>query len=208
MDFHGTFRKIKANYEGNSKMSELTKKALSNTLKEMLKEKPVNKITISDLCGRTGIRRQTFYYHFQDLPELIEWTCYVEVESVLKENRNYSSWEAGFLDIFKLAKKEKSFIMNIYHGVSVSLLQDYMCRLTYPLLKHVVDEVAENLKIDDVTQSDKEFIERFYTIAFVDIVISWVDKDMKDDPKEIIDHLSPLIKGTIPNALKAYSVRK
>lgn len=208
MDFHGTFRKIKANYEGNSKMSELTKKALSNALKEMLKEKPVNKITISDLCEKTGIRRQTFYYHFQDLPELIEWTCYVEVESVLKENRNYSSWEAGFLDIFKLAKKEKSFIMNIYHGVSVSLLQDYMCRLTYPLLKHVVDEVAENLKIDDVTQSDKEFIERFYTIAFVDIVISWVDKDMKDDPKEIIDHLSPLIKGTIPNALKAYSVRK
>ncbi len=188
-------------------MSELTKKALSNALKELLKEKPVNKITISEVCEKTGIRRQTFYYHFADLPELIEWTCYVEVESVLKQNRDYSSWEAGFLDIFKLAKKEKSFIMNIYHGVSVSLLEDYMRRLTFPLLKHVVDEVAENLKIDDVTQTDKEFIERFYTSAFVDIVISWVDKDMKDDPKEIIDHLSPLIKGTIPNALKAYSCR-
>lgn len=188
-------------------MSELTKKALSNALKELLKEKPVNKITISELCEKTGIRRQSFYYHFADLRELIEWTCYVEVESVLKENRTYSSWEAGFLDIFKLAKKEKPFIMNIYHGVSVSLLQDYMCHLTLPLLKHVVNEVAENLNIDDVTESDKEFIERFYTIAFVDVVISWVNKDMKDDPKTIIDHLSPLIKGTIPNALKAYSCR-
>lgn len=188
-------------------MSELTKKALSNALKELLKEKTVNKITISELCEKTGIRRQSFYYHFQDLRELIEWTCYVEVESVLKENRDYSSWEAGFLDIFKLAKKEKSFIMNIYHGVSKSLLQEYMMRLTMPLLKHVVDEVTSSLAIDDVTESDKDFIERFYTIAFVDIVISWVGHDMKDDPKEIIDHLSPLIKGTIPNALKAYSVR-
>ncbi len=188
-------------------MSELTKKALSNTLKDLLKEKPVNKITISELCEKTGIRRQTFYYHFADLRELIEWTCYVEVESVLKENRHYSSWEAGFYDIFKLAKQEKSFIMNIYHGVSVSLLQDYMCHLTFPLLKQVVDEVAKSLDIDDVSESDKEFVERFYTIAFVDIVISWVDRDMKEDPKEIIDHLSPLIKGTIPNALKAYSIR-
>ncbi len=188
-------------------MSELTKKALSNTLKDLLKEKPVNKITISELCEKTGIRRQTFYYHFVDLRELIEWTCYVEVESVLKENRHYSSWEAGFYDIFKLAKQEKSFIMNIYHGVSVSLLQDYMCHLTFPLLKQVVDEVAKSLDIDDVSESDKEFVERFYTIAFVDIVISWVDRDMKEDPKEIIDHLSPLIKGTIPNALKAYSIR-
>ncbi len=188
-------------------MSELTKKVLSNELKDMLKEKPVNKISISELCERVGIKRQTFYYHFADLPELIEWTCYKEVESVLKENRSYSSWEAGFYDIFKLAKKEKPFIMNIYHGVSVSLLQDYMCRLTFPLLKNVVDEVAESLHIDDVTESDKTFIEHFYTIAFVDLVISWVDRDMKDDPKTIIDHLSPLVKGTIPNALKAYSVR-
>ncbi len=187
-------------------MSELTKKALSSTLKELLKEKPVNKITISELCEKTGIRRQTFYYHFSDLRELIEWTCYVEVESVLKENRHYSSWEAGFYDIFKLAKQEKSFIMNIYHGVSVSLLQDYICHLTFPLLKQVVDEVAISLSIDDVSESDKEFIERFYTISFVDIFISWVDKGMKDDPKVIIEHLSPLIKGTIPNALKAYSI--
>ncbi len=188
-------------------MSELTKKALSNELKQLLKEKTVNKITISELCNRTGITRQAFYYHFADLTELIEWTCYVEVESVLQENRNYSTWEAGFLDIFKLAQKEKSFIMGIYHGVSVSLLQDYMCRLTFPLLKHVVNEVARTFSIDDVTEKDKEFIERFYTISFVDILISWVDRDMKEDPKAIIDHLSPLIKGTIPNALKAYSVR-
>ena len=74
-------------------MSELTKRALSNALKELLKEKPVNKITIAELCNKVGIRQQTFYYHFADLPELIEWTCYVEVESVLKENRHYSSWK-------------------------------------------------------------------------------------------------------------------
>lgn len=188
-------------------MSELTKKALAFSLKELLKEKTINKITIGDICEKAGVRRQTFYYHFSDLPELVEWTFYTEVESVLKENRTYRNWEEGFSGIFKLAKEEKSFIMNIYHGVSVDLLQDYLCKLTFPLLKKVVDEVCSSLNIDDVSETDKGFIERFYTIAFVDILISWVAKGMREEPKDIINHLSPLIKGTIANALKAYSCR-
>lgn len=72
----------------------------------------------------------------------------------------------------------------------------------------MVDEVCLSLGVDDVSETDKGFIERFYTIAFVDIMISWADRDMKEDPKDIIDHLSPLVKGTIPNALEAYSCRK
>lgn len=192
----------------NLDMADLTKKALSFSLKELLKEKTISKITINDICEKAGVRRQTFYYHFADLPELVEWTCYTEAESVLKENRTYNSWQEGFLDIFKLAKKEKSFLLNIYHGVSLELLQNYLCKLTFPLLKKVVDEVCLSLGVDDVSETDKGFIERFYTIAFVDIMISWADRDMKEDPKDIIDHLSPLVKGTIPNALKAYSCRK
>ena len=95
----------------NLDMADLTKKALSFSLKELLKEKTISKITINDICEKAGVRRQTFYYHFADLPELVEWTCYTEVESVLKENRTYNSWQEGFLDIFKLAKKRKKFLV-------------------------------------------------------------------------------------------------
>lgn len=188
-------------------MSELTKKALAASLKELLEKESINKITIGKLCEHCGIRRQTFYYHFSDLPELIEWICYTEAEEVLASNRDYQSWEEGFLNIFKLAEKEKPFIMNIYHGVSKDTLERYLYNLTFPLLKHVVNQVASSLSICDVTESDKEFIERFYTISFVDIMMSWVARNMSDSPEDIISHLSPLVKGTIPNALNAYSGR-
>ena len=79
--------------------------------------------------------------------------------------------------------------------------------MTKPLLKHVVDEVASSLHIEDVTESDKDFVARFYTVAFVDVMIGWVDRSMQEDPKAIIGHLSPLVKGTISNALIAYSGR-
>ena len=54
-------------------MSNLTKKALASSLKEILKTKPISKVTVSDICSNCGIRRQSFYYHFADLPELVEW---------------------------------------------------------------------------------------------------------------------------------------
>lgn len=188
-------------------MSDLTKKALALSLKNLLQEESISKVTIGKLCERAGVRRQTFYYHFSDLPELIEWICYTEAEEVLSRKNDYKSWEEGFLSVFKLAEKEKPFIMNIYHGVSKDTLQRYLYNLTFPLLKRVVDEVAKSLGIRDVTESDKGFVERFYTIAFVDVMMEWVARNMSEAPEDIISHLSPLVKGTIPNALNAYSGR-
>ena len=189
-------------------MSQLTKKALAQSLKELCAEKPLNKITVGELCERTGIRRQTFYYHFDDIADLVEWICQSEADVALKQNRDYTTWEEGFLDIFLLAKKEKSFVMNIYHSVSKDTLMRYLYHLTLPLLNHVVNEVATSLRIQDIAQIDKDFIANFYTVSFVDIMVGWVDRGMKEDPQMIIDHLSPLIKGTIHNALNAYSGRK
>ncbi len=50
-----------------------TKKAIAYTFKDLLKEKPFNKITINDIANKCDINRQTFYYHFQDIRDLIEW---------------------------------------------------------------------------------------------------------------------------------------
>ena len=47
-------------------MSELTKRALEQSLKNLLLQKPLNKITISDIADDCGINRMTFYYHFKD----------------------------------------------------------------------------------------------------------------------------------------------
>ena len=56
-------------------MSELTKRALEQSLKNLLLQKPLNKITISDIADDCGINRMTFYYHFKDIYDLVEWSC-------------------------------------------------------------------------------------------------------------------------------------
>ena len=53
-------------------MSEITKKALATSLKKLLSKKELSKITIANITNDCGVNRQTFYYHFKDVYDLLE----------------------------------------------------------------------------------------------------------------------------------------
>ena len=65
-------------------MSNTTKRALENSLKQMLLKKPLDKITISDLTDDCGISRMAFYYHFKDIYDLVEWSCMEDAPRALQ----------------------------------------------------------------------------------------------------------------------------
>jgi probable dihydroxyacetone kinase regulator len=182
-------------------MSDITKRAMSASLKKLLLQKPLKDITVGDITDDCGVNRQTFYYHFQDLADLIEWTCLEDADAVLKGKKDYDTWQEGFLEIFNLMLQDKAFINNIYHSVSLETLEDYLYKITYPLLKDVVDEVAKGM---EVREEDKKFIADFYKFAFVGVVLNWIKGGMKEKPEIIVDRISTLISGTIQRALENY----
>ena len=98
--------------------SNLTKKAIALSAKELTKEKPYDKISISDIADRCGIKRQTFYYHFQDLYDLIEWILIEDARKALNEKKNYAHWKEGLSNIFEAVYINKPFILNVYHDIS------------------------------------------------------------------------------------------
>ena len=81
-------------------MSQVTKRALEESLKRMLLKKPLNKITIADITEDCGINRMTFYYHFKDIYDLIEWSCVEDAAKALGGKKTYDTWQQGFLQIF------------------------------------------------------------------------------------------------------------
>ena len=183
-------------------MSDITKRAISASLKKLLCEKKLNKITVQDIADDCGINRQTFYYHFQDIYDLVEWTCIEDTEKVLKENRTYATWQEGFLAVFYLAKEDKTFIENIYRSVSLELLEQYLYRLVYPLLKNVVDEKAKNYTVRD---ENKKYIADFYKYAFVGVLLEWIRNDMRESPESITDRVSKIVSGAIETAFNNFS---
>ncbi|MBR2495787.1 MAG: TetR family transcriptional regulator, partial [Clostridia bacterium] len=74
-------------------MSTLTKKALLVAFGELLEEKPFNKITITDITTKCGLNRMTFYYHFENIYELMIWGLETQMREVSKDYINYKNWK-------------------------------------------------------------------------------------------------------------------
>lgn len=180
-------------------MSSLTtKKAIAYTFKDLLKEKSFSKITVNDIAKSCDINRQTFYYHFQDIRDLVEWICIEEVDRILDKKSEFKTWEDKFLSVFHLMEDEKIFITNIYHSVSIEVLRKNISRLVYPIIYEEISNMAKNLNEDD-----KVFITNFYKYAFVSIVLNWIENNMNENPKDIVNKVSNLVTGTIKHACLA-----
>lgn len=179
-------------------MSNITKRALEASLKSLLLQKPLNKITVGDIANDCGINRMTFYYHFKDIYDLIEWSCVEDATKALEGKKTYDTWQEGFLNIFNAVLDNKPFIMNVYRSVSREQIEMYLYKLTYNLLIDVVNEKSVGMAVSD---EDKKFIADFYKYAFVGIMLNWIRNDMKEEPKQIVDRLSVLIHGNITRTL-------
>ena len=90
-------------------MSQVTKRAIEQSLKNLLLKKPLTKITINDLAEDCGINRMTFYYHFKDIYDLVEWVCLEDARRALEEKKTYDTWQQGLLQIFEAVQENKPF---------------------------------------------------------------------------------------------------
>ena len=183
-------------------MSQVTKRALEQSLKNLLLKKPLNKITVSDITDDCGINRMTFYYHFKDIYDLVEWSCLEDAKRALEENKTYETWQEGFLRIFEAVRENKPFILNVYRCVHREQVERYLGPLVDSLLLGVLEEEAVGLV---VREEDKEFIARVYSYIFLGILFDWIKDDMRSDPKEITEPLAVLIKGSMAAALSRFS---
>lgn len=186
-------------------MSQMTKNALADSLKALLEFRPVDKITISDITDDCGVNRMTFYYHFQDIYDLLEWSWIREANKVLNGKKTYDTWQQGFLQIFNAVSENKQIVMNIYHSVNREQIEIYLYKLTYDLLFGVIEENAAGM---DVRDDDKKFIADFYKYAFVGLILDWIKNGMKADPSQVIEHLDVLIHGDIKKALNKFRTDK
>ena len=169
----------------------------------MLSKKPLDKITISDIADDCGINRMTFYYHFKDIYDLIEWSCIEDAARALDGKKTYDTWQQGFIQIFNAVLENKPFIINVYHSVSREQVETYLYKITYDLLISVVNEMATGMVIQE---SDKKFIADFYKFGFVGLMLDWIKNGMKEDPQQITDRLSTLIQGDVAKALNNYRI--
>lgn len=178
-----------------------TKQQLANALKNIMCEKSLEKITIKDLVNYCGVNRQTFYYHFKDIYDLLEWIYKTEAIDSIKDCNNYETWQQGFLKIFQYVKNNREFCINTFNSIKRNQLEDFLYNEVFCLVLNVVNEISIEYPIYD---EFKNFIANFYTFGFIGLLTSWIRSGMQESPFEIIQKLEKLINGTIKQAICKY----
>lgn len=183
-------------------MPQNTKKALADSLKALLRTRPLSKVTIADITEGCGINRMTFYYHFRDIYDLVEWICREECSAALGGPLDRETWQDGFCDLCRYVLENRSFFVNVCNSIGREQAENYLYRVTYSILRSAVDELAGDMLIGE---EEKKFIADFYKFAFVGVELDWLRSGLRESPEELAGKLNRLLNGQFDLALKNLS---
>ena len=159
-------------------MAIATKKLLADGLKELLKKKTLDKITVKELVATCGVNRQTFYYNFQDIYELLEWIFIDEGSRLRKETEGMTDWrERLHVVINEISNEEnRRLILNAFYSVNPMQIDRFMQNYFRPSVEEII---TENIRGVDISEENREFMIRVYDLLFVDLVMRWIQTGME-----------------------------
>ena len=162
-------------------MSSSTKEALANALRQMMTIKPIAKITVKDLVEICGVNRQTFYYHFDDVYDLLEWVFEEDADRVLPHEVVYDHWLEDVLVFMEYLQNNSAFTLNVYNSNSRLYMLHYLEGKLEECIRSFAVIVSEGRNID---RQDFEFVVKFYAKCAIGFISQWLDMGMQL-PKEI-----------------------
>lgn len=183
-------------------MANFTEKAMAASLKKLLEKKTLDKITIKDITEDCGVNRQTFYYHFHDIYELMEWSFTERARAFTEAHADGNDWKQMILDLIEKLSEEKAFILNTFNSVSRRQLEFFLHSLVKPILQDITETFSEGLTI---SEQDKEFVIDIFSFGFIGIMTEWVADGMKQNYGEDIDRFFLLLDGTLRGTLEKFS---
>ena len=105
-----------------------TKNSIFSAFIELRAAKPLEKITIRELTQKANISKQTFYLHFKDIYDLVEWSCYEDASKALQGKKTYETWQEGYLRSVGISGKCRDHVTGCRHSKSGSYHHRSGCR--------------------------------------------------------------------------------
>lgn len=183
-------------------MTTLTKRAMAASLEKLLTKKTLEKITVKDITDDCGINRQTFYYHFHDVYELVGWIFKDRAAEFMEECSDPSKWRESMSLLLERLLENKALLLNLSRSVNRYQAEVFLQSLIRPALDNVVKDFSEGMDID---ATDYDFVLDIFTFGFVGILMEWVAAGMEGDYKKEMNRFFILIECTLESALKRFA---
>ncbi len=173
-------------------MANFTSKAIKASFLKLLNEKPINKISVRDIVEECGINRNSFYYHFQDIPSLLEEIIKEKTEEIIKAYPTITTLDECFHTAFAFALQNKKAAYHIYNSVSRDIFERELLKLCdYTVRTYISTAFPEG----EMNAADLEILQRFIKCELFGIIIEWMNEGMKTDAIHDLLRITELCKG-------------
>lgn len=176
-----------------------TQQIIRNTFIDMLNQMPLHKITVKSLVAACDLNRNTFYYYYEDIYDIIHEIFDMELKKVFCTYNATLSWEESFLSAADFALQNKTALYHIYHSIQREAMEQYLFRLSGNVMTRYVAKIGEGI---NVSPRDRELITSFYQSALTEMVIRWIAGGMREDPRDVTYRIGQLFNGNILLSLK------
>lgn len=158
--------------------TSITKRAIQSAFLELLDQRTLSRITVKDITDICGINRNTFYYHYQDIPALIEEICSDAVEQIVREYPNLNSIEDCVEAGLQFALQHRRVILHIYNSDNRQIYVNCLWRICERTVTTYVNTVFADASISEM---DRAIVIRYHKCECFGLMMDWISNGMRDD---------------------------
>ena len=178
------------------KTSETTCQAISGALKQLMTQKPLERITVAEIMDTCGMRRQHFYYYFTDIYDLLRWTFEKEALELLRQQQGVSLWQDGFLHLFQYINQNRAVCLCALD----SLGKESLKRLLEADVSSIVDRAVRQAAVENglpAHSPEVEVVICLVTIMMAGAVESWLRGELTQTPEELTRRIDMMFQDYI-----------
>ena len=181
-------------------MPQSTKAAISEAFFRIAKTRPPEKITVRDIVVECGVTRNTFYYYFRDVYDVIE-DAFLTIASGIEAKDDPASLLSDMLGETALFLSEhRAAMKNIISSVGRNALQKNLSKAVDRVLLAALQKEAE--PYGNVSEDDLRLIASVGREALLGVLLDWLEGNEKTEPGAILARLNELFDGVIPTLLQ------
>lgn len=171
-------------------MSEMTKRLLADSIKKILSKKAFKKITVKEIVSECNLTRQTFYYHFQDIYDLLDWMFSDIIKGLLEDSSN-NSRKQNYRNILIYILNNSNFFISILNNVGY----EYFRNAIYPPIYEFNKSYILKISLDSqkrVAEKKIDFLANLQTLSLISFLMNWINISMKQDLNQI-DNITEML---------------
>ena len=182
-------------------MSKFTKQRIMDSFLDLLNKKSLDKLTVKDVIELAEVNRNTFYYYFQDIYDLLNKVFVKKFEDFCNETRDRSSFYIEYIHAADFIFSNKTAMEHVYYSKDKDLIQQDMERVTKLFVRHFVVEAANGY---DLSEEGVTYLTSFYSNAIVGDTMHWIADGMPPYRENYIHLFSKSFEDSIDVMIHSY----